>query len=127
VPAALPAGSEAGARTSTPLASRLVHLEVGDFTCVEPAALRFTFAAAVQGTWLDGSNSRIRHPCPCAPLPGLAPPFMPPSRIGLPLPLLPSAKEEISAAASLRICSVDTALRSVCSPQSFRFPSLSSR
>ena len=33
-----------------------VHLEVGRFTCVEPEQLKTTYAAAVQDTWLDGSN-----------------------------------------------------------------------
>jgi hydrogenase nickel incorporation protein HypA/HybF len=38
---------------------RVVHLQVGTFTCVEPEALVFTFGAAVQGTWLAGSELRI--------------------------------------------------------------------
>ncbi|MCT0226522.1 hydrogenase maturation nickel metallochaperone HypA [Synechococcus sp. CS-1328] len=38
---------------------KVVHLQVGDFTCVEPDALRFTYAAAVQTTWLAGSELRI--------------------------------------------------------------------
>ncbi|MCP9915968.1 hydrogenase maturation nickel metallochaperone HypA [Cyanobium sp. ATX 6F1] len=37
----------------------VVHLEVGTFTCVEPDALVFTFGAAVQGSWLAGSELRI--------------------------------------------------------------------
>ncbi|MGB7565426.1 MAG: hydrogenase maturation nickel metallochaperone HypA [Prochlorococcaceae cyanobacterium] len=37
----------------------VVHLEVGAFTCVEPDALVFTFGAAVQGSWLAGSELRI--------------------------------------------------------------------
>ncbi len=47
-----------GRSPSTPVVAA-VHLQVGDFTCVEPEALRFTFAAAVQGTWLDGSTLEI--------------------------------------------------------------------
>ncbi len=31
---------------------REVHLQVGEFTCVEPASLRTAFAAAVPGTFL---------------------------------------------------------------------------
>ena len=37
-----------------------VHLDVGGFTCVEPDQLITTYAAAVQGTWLDGSRLTIR-------------------------------------------------------------------
>ncbi|QPN59838.1 hydrogenase maturation nickel metallochaperone HypA [Synechococcus sp. CBW1002] len=39
----------------------VVHLQVGDFTCVEPDALRFTYAAVVQTTWLAGSELRIER------------------------------------------------------------------
>ena len=39
----------------------VVHLQVGDFTCVEPDALRFTYAAAVQTSWLAGSELRIER------------------------------------------------------------------
>ena len=38
----------------------VVHLQVGDFTCVEPDALVFTWGALVNGTWLAGSELRIR-------------------------------------------------------------------
>jgi hydrogenase nickel incorporation protein HypA/HybF len=36
-----------------------VHLQVGDFTCVEPEQLMFTWQAAVQGSWLSGSELAI--------------------------------------------------------------------
>ncbi|QEY31911.1 hydrogenase maturation nickel metallochaperone HypA [Synechococcus sp. RSCCF101] len=36
-----------------------VHLDVGRFTCVEPDALLGTYAAAVAGSWLDGSRLTI--------------------------------------------------------------------
>lgn len=38
-----------------------VHLVVGRFTCVEPASLRFAFAAQVRGTHLDGVSLEIRE------------------------------------------------------------------
>lgn len=38
---------------------RTIHLLVGDFTCVEPSQLVFTFAAATQGTWLAGASLAI--------------------------------------------------------------------
>jgi hydrogenase nickel incorporation protein HypA/HybF len=48
-----------------------VHLIVGEFTCVEPSSLEFTFAAATQNTFLDGVSLVIKpiplvaycHPC----------------------------------------------------------------
>ena len=39
----------------------VVHLQVGDFTCVEPDALVFTWGALVSGTWLAGSELRIER------------------------------------------------------------------
>ena len=39
----------------TPVVDR-VHLQVGEFTCVEPDQLVFTWGAAVQGSWLDGAE-----------------------------------------------------------------------
>ena len=38
-----------------------VHLDVGRFTCVEPVQLVTTYNAAVQGSWLDGSNLYIHE------------------------------------------------------------------
>ncbi len=38
-----------------------VHLRVGEFTCVEPAALIFTWAGAVRHTWLEGSLLQIER------------------------------------------------------------------
>ena len=36
-----------------------VHLQVGDFTCVEPDALVFTWGALVKDSWLHGSRLAI--------------------------------------------------------------------
>ena len=36
-----------------------VHLLVGEFTCVEPSQLQFSFAAAVKDTWLAGTRLGI--------------------------------------------------------------------
>jgi len=38
-----------------------VHLLVGDFTCVEPDQLVFTWQAAVQNSWLQGAELAIEH------------------------------------------------------------------
>lgn len=40
---------------------RRVHLQVGDFTCVEPVSLEFAFATAVQGTILAGCELVIER------------------------------------------------------------------
>ena len=44
---------------SAPQEVRTVHLDVGEFTCVEPDALVTTYAAAVGGTWLERSSLAI--------------------------------------------------------------------
>lgn len=36
-----------------------IHLLVGEFTCVEPSQLQFSFAAAVKDTWLAGARLSI--------------------------------------------------------------------
>ena len=41
-----------------PVVERL-YLQVGDFTCVEPDQLVFTWRAAIQGSWLDGAELTI--------------------------------------------------------------------
>jgi len=90
LPAALPAGVEAGARTHTPLRPRLCTSR----WVISPASNRrprFTFAAAVQGTWPGWLETPDRHRAPARPLAWAAPPFMPRAGSGLPLPLLRSA------------------------------------
>ena len=46
-------------REDTSAMVETVHLDVGRFTCVEPDQLVTTYNAAVQGTWLDGSQLTI--------------------------------------------------------------------
>ena len=36
-----------------------IHLLVGEFTCVEPSQLAFTFAVATQDTWLAAASLAI--------------------------------------------------------------------
>jgi hydrogenase nickel incorporation protein HypA/HybF len=38
-----------------------VHLQVGDFTCVEPEQLVHTWRIAVQNSWLAGAELAIEH------------------------------------------------------------------
>ncbi|KKI99849.1 hydrogenase maturation nickel metallochaperone HypA [Prochlorothrix hollandica] len=38
-----------------------IHLVVGQFTCVEPASLEFTFAAQTQNTFLEGVRLAIEE------------------------------------------------------------------
>ena len=45
---------------STAIVER-VHLDVGRFTCVEPAQLVTSYNAAVHGSWLDGSQLNIHE------------------------------------------------------------------
>jgi len=99
---------------------------VGDFTCVETAALRFTFAAAVQGTWLDWLETRRSPPlAPARPAClGCSGRLCPRAGSGLPLhPCCDRPMEVIIAAASLRSCFCRLQpLASVCLRLSLQVP-----
>jgi len=128
VPAALPAGVKRSTNP-TPLRLGCAPRVWVISPASKPAALRFTFAAAVQGTWLEARNSRS-PPLPLrARLPGLLRRFIAPaSRIGLPLPLLAIGQwRSIIKRRELRICSVDiqrlSPLSARLSLQGFHLPS----
>ncbi|NQV11612.1 MAG: hydrogenase maturation nickel metallochaperone HypA [Cyanobacteria bacterium] len=105
-----------------------VHLEVGDFTCVEPAALRFTFAAAVQGSWLDGSTLEIATVPLRARCLGCSAVYVPEPDQAYRSPCCERPMEEIISGRELRICSVDYSLSpQPSSPRSSGSTSLSSR
>ncbi|MCT0202401.1 hydrogenase maturation nickel metallochaperone HypA [Synechococcus sp. CS-603] len=110
-----------------------VHLEVGDFTCVEPAALRFTFSAAVQGTWLDGSKLQIATVPLRARCLGCSGVYSPDREQAYRSPCCDRPMEEIISGRELRIRSVDYSFSSLSaspqpsSPQSSGSTSLSSR
>ena len=87
-----------------------VHLQVGDFTCVEPEALKFTFAAAVQGTWLAGSTLQIETVplrARCLSCSGV---YAPDPERAYHCPCCDRPMEEIVSGRELRIRSVDYSL-----------------
>ena len=45
---------------TSPLKIQKIHLQVGQFTCVEPASLDFEFKAQTQNTFLDGVELIIK-------------------------------------------------------------------
>lgn len=100
---------EAWAGALTPVVSA-VHLQVGDFTCVEPEALRFTFAAAVEGTWLDGSTLEIETVPLRARCLGCSGVYSPDPDQAYRSPCCDRPMEEIVSGRELRIRSVDYSL-----------------
>ena len=89
----------------------VVHLEVGSFTCVEPEALVFTYAAAVQGGWLAGSELRIatvplRARCLCCEVI-----YAPDPESAYRSPCCDHPMEEIVSGRELRIRSIDYQLQ----------------
>ncbi|MCF8133010.1 MAG: hydrogenase maturation nickel metallochaperone HypA [Synechococcus sp. Tobar2m-G35] len=87
-----------------------VHLEVGRFTCVEPEQLRFTWAVAVQGSWLDGADLVIET----VPLVGrclaCGATYHPTVEAAYQSPCCQRPLEEIVSGRELRIRSVDYTL-----------------
>ncbi|MCP9840981.1 hydrogenase maturation nickel metallochaperone HypA [Synechococcus sp. J7-Johnson] len=98
-----------GQEPLTPVVSA-VHLQVGDFTCVEPEALRFTFAAAVEGTWLDGSTLEIDTVPLRARCLGCSSVYSPDPDQAYRSPCCDQPMEEIVSGRELRIRSVDYSL-----------------
>lgn len=84
-----------------------VHLQVGAFTCVEPDQLRFTWQAAVKGSWLDGAALQIES----IPLVGrclsCCGTYHPNAGQGYRSPCCDHPMEEIVSGRELRIRSVD--------------------
>lgn len=87
-----------------------VHLQVGDFTCVEPEQLVFTWRAAVQGNWLEGSELKIES----IPLVGrcvvCSSTYTPNQEHAYRSPCCNHPMEEIVSGRELRIRSVDYSL-----------------
>jgi hydrogenase nickel incorporation protein HypA/HybF len=94
-------------------AVEVVHLDVGDFTCVEPDALVFTWGALVQDGWLDGSRLEVtRIPlvarcCSCSAT------YSPLAESAYRSPCCDHPMEEILSGRELRIRSVDYHLPAV--------------
>ncbi|MFZ0408564.1 MAG: hydrogenase maturation nickel metallochaperone HypA [Cyanobium sp.] len=89
---------------------KAVHLQVGDFTCVEPDQLVFTWRAAVQGSWLDGSTLTIE----AVPLVGRClqcnATYSPNAATAYRSPCCDQPMEEIVSGRELRIRSVEYSL-----------------
>lgn len=100
---------------ATPLVSR-VHLQVGQFTCVEPEQLCFTWSVAVQGSWLDGAQLEIET----VPLVGrciaCGGTYQPEIANAYQSPCCGQPLEEIISGRELRIRSVDYTLATPSSP-----------
>jgi hydrogenase nickel incorporation protein HypA/HybF len=98
----------------TPVVQR-VNLQVGDFTCVEPEQLVFTWGAAVRDTWLDAAELAIET----VPLVGRCvqcnSTYSPTAEQAYRSPCCNHPMEEIVSGRELRIRSVDYTL-----PQSTR-------
>lgn len=90
---------------------RTVHLQVGDFTCVEPEQLSITWGVATADSWLQGSRLAI-EPVPlvgrCLACGGS---YSPSAAAGYRSPCCDRPMEEIVSGRELRIRSVDYELR----------------
>ncbi|MCP9771183.1 hydrogenase maturation nickel metallochaperone HypA [Synechococcus sp. Tobar12-5m-g] len=96
---------------------RVVHLQVGTFTCVEPEALVFTYGTGVRGSWLEGSELRIesiplRARClRCEAI------YDPDQGNAYRSPCCDHPMEEIVSGRELRIRSIDYQLHDATSPE----------
>lgn len=86
---------------------RAVHLQVGCFTCVEPAQLGTTWQAAIHATWLEGARLEIES----VPLRGrclaCGQTYSPSPEGGYASPCCAHPLEEILSGRELRIQSID--------------------
>jgi hydrogenase nickel incorporation protein HypA/HybF len=96
--------------SSNPIVN-VVHLQVGDFTSVEPAQLVTTWDVAVRGTWLEGASLRIE----AIPLVGrcviCSSTYSPRPDVAYRSPCCDHPMEEIVRGRELRIRSVDYILQ----------------
>jgi hydrogenase nickel incorporation protein HypA/HybF len=93
-----------------------VHLQVGDFTCVEPEQLVHTWRIAVQNSWLAGAELAIEH----VPLVGrcvrCSTTYSPSQAAAYRSPCCDHPMEEIVSGRELRIRSVDYSLNPLTVP-----------
>ena len=90
----------------------VVHLQVGDFTCVEPDALVFTWGALVKDGWLGGSELRIERVPLVARCLDCQLTYAPEVESGYRSPCCDRPMEEIVSGRELRIQSIDYRLPS---------------
>lgn len=99
---------------ASPVVER-VHLQVGAFTCVEPAQLVHTWRIAVHNSWLDGAELAIES----IPLLGLClvcnSTYSPTPEKAYRSPCCDHPMEEIISGRELRIRSVDYVLTATTS------------
>jgi hydrogenase nickel incorporation protein HypA/HybF len=90
----------------------VVHLQVGDFTCVEPAQLVTTWDVAIRGSWLEGARLSIES----IPLVGrcvrCSATYRPSAESAYRSPCCDHPMEEVVSGRELRIRSVDYTLTS---------------
>jgi len=90
----------------------VVHLQVGDFTCVEPAQLVSTWDVAIRGSWLEGARLSIES----IPLVGrcvrCSATYRPSADAAYRSPCCDHPMEEVVSGRELRIRSVDYTLAS---------------
>ncbi len=98
----------------TPVVPRVnrVNLQVGDFTCVEPEQLLFTWRVAVANSWLDGAELAVEPValvgrCVCCQQT-----YSPSAAAAYRSPCCDHPMEEIVSGRELRIRSVDYTLES---------------
>jgi len=85
----------------------VLHLQVGDFTCVEPEALCFTWSAMVQDTWLAGSELLIESIPLLARCLGCGSSYSPLAEQAYQSPCCNHPMEQILSGRELKIRSVD--------------------
>lgn len=85
----------------------LVHLQVGEFTCVEPEALVFTWSALVDDTWLAGSQLMIESIPLLARCLGCGTSYSPRAEQAYQSPCCKHPMEQIISGRELKIRSID--------------------
>lgn len=84
-----------------------VHLQVGQFTCVEPASLQFAYRVQTQGTLLEGSQLLIEE----IPLVAFCQPcqrtYRPDMGTAYSCPTCHAPMEEIRSGRELKIAAID--------------------
>jgi hydrogenase nickel incorporation protein HypA/HybF len=87
-----------------------VHLLVGEFTCVEPDQLVFTWKAAVQNTWLAGAELAIEPVALVGRCVSCNATYQPSAKEAYRSPCCQHPMEEIVSGRELKIRSVDYSL-----------------
>ncbi len=92
-----------------------VHLQVGQFTCVEPASLQFAYRVQTQGTLLEGSQLLIEEIPLVAFCQHCQRTYQPEMGAAYTCPTCQAPMEEIRSGRELKIAAID-----YCSPLTLR-------